>query len=350
MSMYEICCHVANHDGPAVLATLIAVEGHSYRKPGAAMLFYPGGTLGSLSPGCLESDLSLRAEALWEHARTESVEYDMRSSDDAGWGEAVGCGGKMTVVLEPVVGELRSLLRQAKARMDGGENLVLRRHPQQGAGYVYRLEEDKEDAPNSFASQVKTPRKSEGTFATPLVPKPRLVLFGAGSDSGSIAELAARAGFRIAVADWREARLRDGFPAQESALCLPDEAPSELDISIHDYVLICSHSLLRDRQFLERVAPLRPRYLGIVGSKARIARLTEALEWPEGLPLHAPAGLPIGGEGPEEIAVSIVAELIREKRAFPRSLWNEGGAIDEGLRDLSGGGKRQPDGRLQSLA
>ncbi|GJM82670.1 hypothetical protein HMSSN139_51660 [Paenibacillus sp. HMSSN-139] len=124
----------------------------------------------------------------------------------------------MTVVLEPVVGELRSLLRQAKARMDGGENLVLRRHPQQGAGYVYRLEEDKEDAPNSFALQGETPRKSEGTFATPLVPKPRLVLFGAGSDSGSIAELAARAGFRIAVADWREARLRGGFRRRKRAL------------------------------------------------------------------------------------------------------------------------------------
>ncbi|WP_178022739.1 XdhC family protein [uncultured Paenibacillus sp.] len=346
MSMYEICCYVANQDGPAVLATLIAVEGHSYRKPGAAMLFCPGGNLGSLSPGCLESDLNLRAEALWETARTETVEYDMRSPDDVGWGEAVGCGGKITVVLEPVVGELRGLLRQAKTRMDAGENLVLRRHREQEAGYVYRLEEDVSNAPYSFVP----PQESEGAFATPLVPKPRLVLFGAGSDSGSIAELAARAGFRIAVADWREARLRGGFPAQESVLCQPGEVPSRLGISVQDYVLICSHSFLRDRQFLERVAPLRPRYLGIVGSKVRIARLTEALEWPEGLPLHAPAGLPIGGEGPEEIAVSIVAELIREKRAFPRSLWNEGGAIDEGLRDLPGGGKRQPDGRLQSLA
>ncbi|MDU4695142.1 MULTISPECIES: XdhC family protein [Paenibacillus] len=341
MSMYEICAFVANDDGPAVLATLIAAEGHSYRKPGAAMLFYPSGTLGSLSPGCLESDLSLQAEAVWETARTASVEYDMRTPDDVGWGEAVGCGGRITVVLEPVIGELRDLLRQAKRRMDAGQSLVLRRIRQaRGYTYAYRLEE------GEWLQQ-----KTEGElFATPLVPMPRLVLFGAGSDSGAIAELAARAGFRIAVADWREARLQGGFSAQESVLCPPGEAPRQLDISNRDYVLICSHSFLRDRDFLEQVLPRQPRYLGIVGSKTRIARLTEALEWPEGLSLHAPAGLAIGGEGPEEIAVSIVAELIREKRAVIRSPWHEGGFYDEGLRDLSGSGERQSNGRLQNLA
>ncbi|MBW4838276.1 MAG: XdhC family protein, partial [Paenibacillaceae bacterium] len=233
------------------------------------------------------------------------------------------------------------LLRMAKRRMDAGQSLVLRRIRQaRGYTYAYRLEEGE-------WLQQKT---EDEVFATPLVPKPRLVLFGAGSDSGAIAELAARAGFRIAVADWREARLQGGFPAQESVLCPPGEAPRQLDISIRDYVLICSHSFLRDREFLEQVLPLRPRYLGIVGSKARIARLTEALEWPEGLSLHAPAGLAIGGEGPEEIAVSIVAELIREKRAGILSTWNEGGFCDEGLRDLSGSGEGQSDGRLQNLA
>lgn len=346
MSAYEIAAYIRNHDLPAVLATLINVEGHSYRKPGAVMLFHEGGTLGSLSPGCLESDLQLRTEEIWESGRPETVEYDMRSSDDFSWGEAVGCGGKIKVVLEPVRGDLRRLLAEASTQMDGGKSLLLRRSRTPG-GYAYSLEEAS-SVPQKRQGQRQYGRSDgdEAAFATPLVPKPRLVLFGAGQDSRPVAELASRSGFRIAAADWRQGPLMGGFPAGERALCLPEEAPERLNIGSGDYVLICSHQLQRDRRFLERVIPRRPKYIGIIGSKARIGLLLDGLEKPESL--HAPVGLPIGADGPEEIAVSIVAELIQVRRADNR-LKQKGDDRVENCRNLFGGRAEHSDGGVQSF-
>ncbi|MGG6309663.1 XdhC family protein [Paenibacillus macerans] len=350
MSMYDIAAYIKDHELPAVLATLIRVEGHSYRKPGASMLFTEGGSIGSLSPGCLEQDLRLRTEGIWMSGRPMTVEYDMLSPDDMSWGEAVGCGGNIRIVMEPVEGELRKLLTEAHDHMLRGKSLLLRRF-QDGAGYAYRLEEfvlQEQQPAHKLRSQLLQ-MFADASFATLLTPKPRLVLFGAGRDGRSVAELASRAGFRVAVADWREAGLESGFPAEESVVCPPDEAPRWLNITGADYVLICSHSFRRDRQFLECVLDRGPRYLGVIGSRARIALLLEGLEPPESL--HAPAGLALGGEGPEEIAVSIVAELIRAKRAKARyAISKEGGNENEDCRDLFGGGFRQPDGRLQGFA
>ncbi|MBY9080827.1 XdhC family protein [Paenibacillus sp. HN-1] len=347
MSAYEIAAYIRSHELPAVLATLVAVEGHSYRKPGAVMLFHEGGTLGSLSPGCLESDLQLRTREIWESGRPEMVEYDMRSSDDFSWGEAVGCGGKIKVALEPVRGELRLQLVEASAQMDGGKSLLLRRSRTPG-GYAYRLEEEPSvtQQQRKHQWQYGSSDDDEEAFATPLIPKPRLVLFGAGQDSRSVAELASRSGFRIAAADWREGPLMNGFPAGERALCLPEEVPEKLNIGSGDYVLICSHQLQRDRRFLEAVIPRHPKYIGIIGSKARIGLLLDGLEKAESL--HAPVGLPIGADGPEEIAVSIVAELIQVRRADIR-LKQKGDDRVEDSRDLFGGRAEQSNGGIQSF-
>lgn len=305
--MYEIVSFIASNDTPGVLASLIETEGHAYRKPGAVMLFYEGGSIGSLSPGCIESDLAERLDAIWAAEQPEQVEYDMRSTDDFSWGEVIGCGGKMKLVLEPVKGELRNLLIQAKGKMDTGSTLVLRRHPKPG-GYMYQLEIKKDDA---------LTQSEEGTFVTLLAPKPRLILFGAGSSSVFMAELGSRLGFFVAAADWREAVSSSLFPADQVVICRPEEAAAKLGISSKDYVLVCSHSARHDRQFLENILVLHPRYIGILGSKARITYLLEGLEKPDSL--HAPVGLPIGAEGAEEIAVSIAAELIRVRREELRS-------------------------------
>lgn len=331
MSMHDIARYIRGNEAPAVLATLIGAEGHSYRKPGAVMLFGEGETLGSLSPGCLESDLALRTRKVWEEGLPELVEYDMRSPDDYSWGEAVGCGGKITVVLEPVQGELRRLFAEMYERMEAGESLVLLREAAVGAGrYQYRLQSGTGE-PQASGTQgtegissldeLRTPDPeipvSAGAapvlFTTTCIPKPRLVIFGIGQDSRPVADLAARAGFRIAVADWREGSRQHEVPGAEHVICSPSEAVSRLRISGEDYVLICSHQTPRDRLFLESLLPVSPRYIGIIGSKARIKLLLEGLQPPESL--HAPVGLSIGAVGPEEIAVSIVAEIIQIRRA-----------------------------------
>lgn len=360
MNTHEIAMHIQTHRAPAVLATLLEVEGHSYRKAGAMMLFYEGGTIGSLSPGCLESDLQLRTSDLWQKGTPEIVVYDMFSPDDLSWGEAVGCGGKIKVVLEPVQGDLYELMVYASKRLVVGETLVLIREAAD-KGYTYSLEQDNGRAhyqnkkypklshlakESLAAGRFSTASIDLVSFHTCLVPKPRLVIFGGGRDAVPVAELAVRVGFRIAVADWREGSVQNVFTGADRVICSPAEAAQRLGVDERDYVLICSHQLQRDRQFLESVIPLAPLYIGIVGSKARISLLLEEFEAPSSL--HAPVGLPIGGEGPEEIAVSIVAEMIHIRRVGSREL-PKGVKSLESSRDIFGGRAEQADGRVQGF-
>ncbi|WP_151732868.1 XdhC family protein [Paenibacillus tengchongensis] len=363
MSAQDIVRHVYENEAPAVLATLIAAEGHSYRKPGAAMLFYPGGRLGSLSPGCLEGDLELRTEEIWERGLPELVVYDMTSPDDFSWGEAVGCGGTITVVLEPVQGELRRLLREIHGELEQGGSLTLRREAAARSGYRYTLEPYAEEMlprgaggrtgcrpvpVEAAAPGLPAASAPLAAFRTHFVPKPRLILFGGGLDALPVAELAASSGFRLAVADWREGSpLLSYLPDAERAVCPPQEAAAKLRVTSADYVLILSHQSQRDRQFLLGVLPSSPQYIGIIGSQARIAQVLEGVEPPASL--HAPVGLPIRAEGPEEIAVSIVAELIQIKRANAPEL-SKGVEPDENSRYLSGRRTEQPHGRPQGVA
>ncbi|MEC0130123.1 MULTISPECIES: XdhC family protein [Paenibacillus] len=360
MNTHEIAMHIQTHQAPAVLATLIEVEGHSYRKAGAVMLFFEEGTIGSLSPGCLENDLQLRTSEIWERGLPEIVEYNMLSPDDLSWGEVIGCGGKIKVVLEPVQGQLYKLLVQASDRLARGEKLILFREAVE-KGFIYKLELDPDivlpqskkhpklshSAKESLAAGRFMAAPAELTaFHTSFVPKPRLVIFGGGRDVVPIAKLADRVGFRVAVADWREGSLHNKFPRAEQVICSPMEVVQRLGVAREDYVLICSHQLGRDRQFLESVIPLAPLYIGIIGSKARISLLLEGFEVPASL--HAPVGLPIGGEGPEEIAVSIIAEIIQIRRVGSRELPKGADSI-EGSRNIFGSGAEQADGRVQGF-
>lgn len=339
MDTHDIVLHITNNDSPAVLASLIGVEGHSYRKAGAVMLFFEGGFMGSLSPGCLESDLQLRTAEIWASGQPEVVEYDMLSPDDFSWGEAVGCGGKIKVVLEPVKGELKRTLLTANERMAMGESLILLRKTTRLGGYSYSLE--------PVAGPMISMNDDSNVFCTLLVPKPRLVIFGGGHDAGPIAALATRVGYRIAIADWREGSLQNEFPGAERVICPPGEAAARLGISAGDYVLIGSHQFQRDRHFLESVIPLNPLYIGIIGSSARINLLLEGLDAPSSL--HAPVGIAIGGEGPEEIAVSIVAEMIQIRRAGSGKL-PKGGEHFESSWYLSSSRAKQTNGSLQGFS
>ncbi len=361
MNTHDIVMYIHRNNAPAVLATLIEVEGHSYRKAGAVMLFFEGGTIGSLSPGCLESDLQLRTTEVWERGVPETVEYDMLSPDDLSWGEAVGCGGKIKVVLEPVKGGMRKLMMDMSERLASGEHLLLIREVAD-KGFTYRLGSESEDTftqgertmelshrakENLATGKFWTASSALTAFRTLFVPKPRLVIFGGGNDARPVAELAARVGFRITVADWREGSLQNEFHGADRVICSPDDVALRLGIGLGDYVLICSHQFQRDRQFLEKVIPQAPCYIGIIGSKARISLLLEGLVVPDSL--HAPVGLSIGGEGPEEIAVSIVAEIIQIRRASSQKQ-AEGVESDESCRYISGSRTEQANGSAQSFA
>lgn len=309
MEMHDICEAALNEIRPLVLATAVYVEGHAYRKQGVSMLFTEDGRMiGSLSPGCIESDLALRAEEVRRFGKPQLVLYDMRPEDDLSWGENIGCGGLLHILLEPVLGDLKWKLTQMKLYLDQGHSVTIRRKWNAQNQEVHRYIEK---SGNSLSTEEAN--SMEEIYLHSYHPKPRLLILGAGDDSITLAKLAANTGFRVTVADWREALCTENrFPNAALLVGFPEEIHRAFQIKEQDYLLLMSHQFPKERAFLEQLQHVSYRYLGILGSRTRTSRLLEGL--PPFPYLYTPVGMTIGSEGPEEIAVAISAELIAVKR------------------------------------
>lgn len=387
MEMHDLCA-IAAREPRCVLATAVKVEGHVYRKQGVSMLLTEEGVMyGSISPGCLESDLQARVDRVLDTQQLEFVEYDMRPEDDLSWGETIGCGGLIIVLLEPVCGELRSILSHMHAYFQTGSAVELTRSFYNQYTRIHYVIQPAEDAGSQtvlypspaakgasigpinkmITEETAAPRLSlvvipsseaeavasysgesvlqrngltdPERWDVPLQisaryePKPRLIIIGAGNDVIPVARLGKSAGFRVVVADWRETLCTaERFPGVELVLGFPREIMPVLDIQSGDYIVLMSHQFLREREFLELIEARNYAYLGIMGSRTRTARLLNNL--PPLKHLHSPVGLTIGADGPEEIAISITAELIACKRA---AVTAERGNVQRGIAHATDG-------------
>ncbi|AEI41776.1 XdhC family protein [Paenibacillus mucilaginosus] len=331
----------------AVLATVMEVEGHAYRKAGASMLLLENGSrYGSISPGCLESDLSDRVEGLLRSGGAEMVEYDMRPADDFSWGEAIGCGGMIRVLLEPVHGMLLHVLLEVKRRLDRGQEAgLLRSFVSSYTQAEYKLTEGEPNA----AGDAAVLKMEDGVLrlVSSYTPRPRLLLFGASDDAVPVAELAQKSGFRVTVADWREGLCTSlRFPRASRVIGQPERIVERLQLTERDYVLIMSHHYPHDAKLLELLLPNQYKYVGVMGSISRTERLLGGRPAPDWL--HYPVGLAIRAAGPEEIAISIAAQLIevRRKSTEPRTEeWK--GCESNGY--LSRGRRGHKNGRFQAF-
>ncbi|WP_426250320.1 XdhC family protein [Paenibacillus pabuli] len=337
MEMHDLCA-IAAREPRCVLATAVKVEGHAYRKQGVSMLLTEEGVrYGSISPGCLESDLQARVDRVLDKEQLEFVEYDMRPADDLSWGETIGCGGLIIILLEPVCGELRSILSRMHTYFQSGSPVELTRsfyHQYTRIHYVIKVvihpSGSGADATDSDSGKSVSQREGRSEaerwdiplqISTRYVPKPRLIIVGAGNDVIPVARLGRSAGFRVVVADWRETLCTTArFPGVELIRGFPHEIIPVLDIRSGDYIVLMSHQFPREREFLELLEDRNYAYLGIMGSRTRTARLLNDL--PPLKHVHSPVGLTIGADGPEEIAISIAAELVACKHAA---------AVTEGL-------------------
>ncbi|CAJ1315642.1 XdhC family protein [Paenibacillus nuruki] len=301
-----------------VLATVVHVEGHAYRKEGVSMILTADGQqFGSISPGCLESDLVARVDAVWNSLQVCVVEYDMRPADDLSWGENIGCGGLLNILLEPVRGSFLNVITELHTRLDQGENVVLTRSFQNNGDQIdYQLSHQPLMlAHNADLSTVQVPssQKEQYTFVRTYRPKPRLILIGAGDDSKLVHSLAQVAGFDVVIGDWREGLCtNERFPGATCVVGFPQSLYEQIQPGEQDYVILMSHNFPREREWIELMIDQDCAYLGIMGSKERTRRLMDQL--PAYANLHSPVGLSIGADGPDEIAISIVAELIAVKR------------------------------------
>lgn len=299
---------------PYALATIVSTRGSTYRRAGARLLVpAEGEPIGNISGGCLEGDVARIGREVIASSEPRLVEFDMTADDDAVWGYGLGCNGAIELLVESTAGARASV---DALRTGSGACLV---SPLTGpdAG-SHRLETDGAAA---AALREGTPRveevDGERVFYEPLLPPLRLLVCGAGHDAIPLVRQAAELGWRVVVVDVRKALLtRERFPgAAEFASPDPAAAADALAPDLRTAVILMSHNYLRDiahlRSFLD--APLA--YLGVLGPRGRTEQMLVQISRGDAIErLHAPAGLDIGAEGPEEVAHAIVAEILAVTR------------------------------------
>lgn len=315
------------HQGTAsILVTLVRVQGSSYRQPGARLLVGKNGNYeGSISAGCLEADL-LR-KAAWLTRNGSVVErYSTLFDEAADIPFGLGCGGVLDVLLEPVEApECHALLRASQLSLAGSEHIVItwlpkEEHPMMRA--VFRLNGEVVFASHGLSKELlaeawmtRNDSGLEGTFVERLTPPQRLFVFGAGDDARPLVTIACLLGWRVVVVDGRSHLARKArFPEENVEVVSTPEAVIAR-MTPRDAAVIMTHSYEQDSHFLTALLPLRLIYLGLLGSRQRssllIAEAAAKLDWSLSECceyIRAPIGLNIGGEGPEAIALAIVAE------------------------------------------
>lgn len=333
------------------LATIVDVRGSTYRRPGARLLVPEEGTpIGNLSGGCLEGDVADVARTVMREGRARVVSWDLTADDDEVWGLGLGCNGAIEVFVEPadkaaeVAGALRMALEEERPIcmitvlestlpvVEQGSRLIVK-PAEEPAGTLGDVAVDvaaKEAADELLAARRSEVRSLPGgeekvrAFVEVLEPPLRLLVCGAGHDAIPLVQEAELLGWHTLVVDDRPAFLNeDRFPGAAGFVPveLPEQASLVAPVDERTCVIVMTHNFLRDKAYLRSFLASPAHYIGVLGPAARTQRLLmELVE--EGIAIgesergriHGPAGLDLGSEGPEEIAQSILAEIVAVSR------------------------------------
>jgi xanthine/CO dehydrogenase XdhC/CoxF family maturation factor len=293
---------------PSVLATLVTAEGSSYRRPGARLLITADGVRhGSISGGCLEEDVIARAQQVAATGVAEAVIYDTTSENDLVWGVGLGCHGVVRVLLEklPPRPPWATVLAENFARRQPTALAVTH------AGDDVGLLGTRLAGANGRAA-------ASTTFFETVYPPTALVVFGAGDDAQPLARLAKELGWHLTIADPRPAFATPArFPTADALVVAPaDELVRHTAPDAGTLAVVMTHHYVHDVPLLRALLPRPLAYLGLLGPKKRADRIVDDLAR-EGLVaaaehrarLHAPVGLDLGADAPEQVALAIVAEM-----------------------------------------
>lgn len=292
-----------------VLATLVTVAGSSYRRPGARLLLTPHGTrLGSISGGCLEEDVLARAARVADTGTPDLVTYDTTSENDLVWGVGLGCHGVVQVFIEKLPPAPTWATTLATH---------LRTHQPTPLAVVWRANDASLLGTRLVREAADLPRPCEIFFNT-MPPPVRLAIFGAGDDARPLTRLAKELGWHVTVADpRRDFATAARFPLADALIAAPSpELVSRCELPPEALAVVMTHHYVHDVPILRDLLARDLPYVGLLGPKKRAERILADLAadgfsvTPRQLArLHAPVGLDLGAETPEEVALSILAEM-----------------------------------------
>lgn len=323
------------------LATLVNTFGSTYRQKGAKMLITETGEMvGTLSGGCVENDI-------WQYTKQISnepllINYDATSEEDLIWGFGLGCNGAVQILLEKLdrslnISPLNLIAECLKNKKQGAIATIFavegKLEVKLGSRYIIYPDDttytdiqepelQKAIAPdtitlkNTQQSTVNKYQLSSGSvevFIEAIKPPTSLIIFGAGRDVLPVVELAKAIGWQVTVVDCRaqEKTYQRFALADKIILTRRDIINQQILVDENTVTVVMTHNYFDDRDIIKFLLPTKIPYLGVMGSKNRIAKIIEELNPTKNQleKLYSPIGLDIGADTPAEIANAIVSEI-----------------------------------------
>ncbi|MBD1395348.1 XdhC family protein [Mucilaginibacter glaciei] len=328
------------------LATVVHVEGSSYRRAGARMLVTDDGQLtGAISGGCLEGDALRKALLVMAQQQPLLVTYDTTDDDDAKFGVGLGCNGVIHILIEPIsIADASNPVNFFNLFLSKREPAVLitifnmedRHAAQYGTSLLFdqrggisgalpastisdAVLVDAAEVLRSGNTTTKTYFYQDNytCFIELLQPSVSLVIVGAGNDAIPLMQMAKVLGWQITIVDGRANYATAArFPlADKLIVAKPHEVTPQIKLDKRTVFMLMTHNYNYDAALLKYILPLQTPYIGVLGPKKRLARMLAELSDDAVLVkensdlVYGPAGLNIGSENAEEIALSILSEI-----------------------------------------
>jgi len=326
-----------HHDAAkAALATLTRTRGSTFRRPGTRMLVLGDGrVVCELSGGCPQRDIIARALDIIDSGEPKLVRYNAESGLDVLM--EMGCGGELEVLIEPLLTthdtdfidtlsrclDERRTIHMATLFAENDQAVLPRRMAWNGHEVLYDAMGDASllqaimtQAPASPVHRARTlslpsARGTVDVLVEVIAPPHSLVVIGSSAAARALLPLASALGWRTTLVDHDPARLHAAdLPAGLHTACAtPQQLMGAVALDTYSSVVVMTHNLEQDIAYLSALRSAPVAYVGALGSRERVARMRHSPAL-DGLHVHAPAGLDIGSETPEEIALAIAAEIM----------------------------------------
>ncbi|WP_299061854.1 XdhC family protein [uncultured Polaribacter sp.] len=306
-----------------VLVTVVDLNGSSYRKPGVRMLISSDDTsVGAVSGGCVEKEIIRRAQSVFKDNVAKIITYDGRYR--------LGCEGILYILIEPfnITKNAANLFLSAIERREPiiiDSYFISEDEVKGNFGSVITYKNLQQTTISSFFDIKKIENKK--VFSQELKPLFKLIIIGGEHDAIKLCEIAANLGWQVEVlTSIKDPKSKLDFIGAYSVKGATPETITLSSIEDNTAIVLMNHSFVQDLKYLVKLSKFKPKYIGIIGAPKRREKLFNQLfdyvpdldeEFLE--KIYTPAGLHIGATTPEEIAISIIAEILavtRKKEPF----------------------------------
>lgn len=308
-------------DGQKVaMATVVSIKGSAYRRPGARMVICEDGqSIGMLGGGCFDADVKEIALQVLKTGKPQLHLYNLMDVDV--WDLGLGCNGSVFILIESLsVIQGNEMLRKIEASIQNRKYLMIQHKFSKRMEYHSRFINGEIELSRVYKEYDKENKYhySDCDFCEWVEPDPRLVIFGAGHDVLPVVDFAHQAGFEVSIVDPRSAFLnKDRFPSASEFICSrPEDYHTKISPKENDYVLFMTHNINFDTEAYNFYRQFTVSYLGFLGPRHRCDRILNSLPNDGNRNkelIHSPIGIDIGSETAEQVALSIVSELMAVK-------------------------------------